>query len=131
LNSVVLMDSRQASSLSINSMPSCGEFCVFPTRQWFHKLLKATLLLLTLLLASCVKETDSVSLPLDPGPDTLATDSFVMRNPEIREDLLKQLDIHRIEYWVNVDGSIGFFVRDTSEVDRLANEAIGVYISLQ
>ena len=54
-----------------------------------------------------------------------------MRNPEIREDLLQQLEIHGIEYWINNDESIGFYVRDTKEVDRLANEAIGVYISLQ
>ena len=54
-----------------------------------------------------------------------------MRNPEIREDLLEQLDIHGIEHWINSNGSIGFYVRDTKEVDRLANEAIGVYISLQ
>ena len=64
-------------------------------------------------------------------PDPIARDSFVMRNPEIREDLLQQLEIHGIEYWINSNGSIGFYVRDTKEVDRLANEAIGVYISLQ
>ena len=92
----------------------------------------AHLLLLTLLLTSCVKESETVS-PLDvTDSDPLATtDSFVMRNTEIREDLLEQLDIHGIEHWINSNGSIGFYVRDTKEVDRLANEAIGVYISLQ
>ena len=64
-------------------------------------------------------------------PDPLAQDTYVMRNPESREDLLQQQEIHRIEYWVNSNGSIGLYVRDTKEVDRLANEAIGVYISLQ
>ena len=53
-----------------------------------------------------------------------------MRNTEIQEDLLEQLDIHGIEHLINSNGSIGFYVRDTKEVDRLANEAIGVYISL-
>ena len=61
----------------------------------------------------------------------MAKDSFFMRNPEIREDLLEQLALHEIEYWINDDQSIGFYVKDTGEVDRLANEAIGVYISLQ
>ena len=61
----------------------------------------------------------------------MARDSFFMRNPEIREDLLEQLALHEIEYWINDDQSIGFYVKDTGEVDRLANEAIGVYISLQ
>ena len=54
-----------------------------------------------------------------------------MRGPESWKDLLEQLEINDIDYWVNIDGSIGFFVQDTSEVDRLANEAIGVYVSLQ
>ena len=66
-----------------------------------------------------------------PELDPQAMDSFVMRNPEIREDLLQQLGIHGVEYWINNDESIGFYVRDTKEVDRIANEAIGVYISLQ
>ena len=33
-----------------------------------------------------------------------------------------------VGYWVNNNESIGFYVRDTKEVDCLANEAIGVYI---
>ncbi|MGA0203803.1 MAG: hypothetical protein ACO3JU_11575 [Pseudohongiellaceae bacterium] len=97
----------------------------------FQDILRAPLLLAILLLTSCVEDSASVSAPDIPGPDPLARDSFVMRNPEIREDLLQQLEIHGIEYWINSNGSIGFYVRDTKEVDRLANEAIGVYISLQ
>jgi hypothetical protein len=58
-------------------------------------------------------------------------DSFVMRNPEIREDILKQLALKGVEHWENEDGTIGFNVVDTKEVDQIANEAIGVYISLQ
>ena len=91
----------------------------------------APLLLATLLLTSCVEEPGPVSQLAIPELDPQAMDSFVMRNPEIREDLLQQLDIHGVEYWINNDESIGFYVRDTKEVDRIANEAIGVYISLQ
>ena len=69
----------------------------------------------------------SSSVTLDP----MARDAFFMRNAEIREDLLEQLALHNIEHWINEDNSIGFYVKDTDEVDRLANEAIGVYISLQ
>ena len=58
-------------------------------------------------------------------------DSFVMRNPEIREDILNQLTLKGVEHWENEDGSIGFNVVDTKVVDQIANEAIGVYISLQ
>ena len=100
-------------------------------RRGFQASVHASLLLATLLLTSCVEEVESVSQLAIPEPDLQAMDSFVMRNPEIREDLLQQLDIHGVEYWINNDESIGFYVRDTKEVDRIANEAIGVYISLQ
>lgn len=73
--------------------------------------------------------TDS-ALPLTDSALPLV-DSFVMRNPEIREDILKQLTLKGVEHWENEDGSIGFNVVDTKQVDQIANEAIGVYISLQ
>ena len=104
---------------------------VHSIRRGFQDILRAPLLLAILLLTSCVEDSASMSAPDIPEPDPLAWDSFVMRNPEIREDLRQQLEIHGIEYWINNDESIGFYVRDTKEVDRLANEAIGVYISLQ
>ncbi len=104
---------------------------VHSIRRGFQDILQGPLLLAVLLLTSCVEDSASVSAPDIPELDPLARDSFLMRNPEIREDLLQQLEIHGIEYWINSNASIGFYVRDTKEVDRLANEAIGVYISLQ
>ncbi|MEC8355994.1 MAG: hypothetical protein VXZ91_01070 [Pseudomonadota bacterium] len=104
---------------------------VHSIRRGFQDILRTPLLLAILLLTSCVEDSASVSAPDIPELDPLAWDFFVMRNPEIREDLLQQLEIHGIKYWINSNGSIGFYVRDTKEVDRLANEAIGVYISLQ
>ena len=64
-------------------------------------------------------------------PEQPLVDSFTMRNPEIREDILNQLTSQGVEHWENDDGSIGFNVVDTKQVDQIANEAIGVYISLQ
>ena len=61
-----------------------------------------------MLLTSCVEESETVSQPDFSELDPLATDSFVMRNTEIREDLLEQSDIHDIEHWINNNGSIGF-----------------------
>ena len=130
---------------TVPSRNKCGKKCYLPasdptsgeSRQhsiWrgFHRFPYAHLLLSTLLLTSCVKESETVSqLDVTDSDPLTTTDSFVMRNTEIREDLLEQLDIHGIEHWINSNGSIGFYVRDTKEVDRLANEAIGVYISLQ
>ena len=104
---------------------------VHSIRRGIKDILRPPILLAILLLTSCVEDSVSVPAPNITEPDPIARDSFVMRNPEIREDLLQQLEIHGIEYWINSNGSIGFYVRDTKEVDRLANEAIGVYISLQ
>lgn len=71
------------------------------------------------------------SVQLQVESEQPLVDSFVMRNPEIREDILKQLTLKGVEHWENEDGSIGFNVVDTKQVDQIANEAIGVYISLQ
>ena len=114
------------------SDPTSGESCRHAYWRGFQRTPYAYLLLSTLLLTSCVKEYETVSqLDVTDSDPLVATDSFVMRNTEIREDLLEQLDINGIEHWINSSESIGFYVRDTKEVDRLANEAIGVYISLQ
>ena len=86
---------------------------------------------LLVLLTNCGQSPEQNSVQAEVQVDPLAVDSFTMRNAEIREDLLEQLALHDIEFWINADDSIGFYVRDTKEVDRLANEAIGVYISLQ
>ena len=114
------------------SDPTNGESRRHAIWRGFQGFPYAYLLLSTLLLTSCVKEYETVSqLDVTDSDPLTTTDSFVMRNTEIREDLLEQLHIHGIEHWINSNGSIGFYVRDTKEVDRLANEAIGVYISLQ
>ena len=110
---------------------SSGGNCQHSIWRGFHGFPYAHFLLSTLLLNSCVEESETVAQRTFTESDPLATDSFAMRNTEIREDLLEQLDIHCIEYWINSNRSIGFYVRDTKTVDRLANEAIGVYISLQ
>ncbi len=88
-------------------------------------------MLISLVITACDSPPVVNSESPEPVVDPLAEDFFFMRNPEIREDLLEQLAINEIEFWINEDDSIGFYVKDTEEVDRLANEAIGVYISLQ
>ena len=85
-------------------------------------------LLLAILLLTPVSRIPHPCRAGYPGTRPPHTGLFYHANPEIREDLLQQLQIHNIEYWINSNGSIGFYVRDTKEVDRLANEAIGVYI---
>lgn len=83
------------------------------------------------LLSYCEPEVSvSQNIP-DEVVDPMATDFFFMRNPEIREDLLEQLVINEVDHWINADDSIGFFVQDTREVDRIANESIAVWITSQ
>ena len=103
----------------------------FPMRYSLQRSLQAHIVLLALLPFSCDEERKAAPRPIEAKPWPLAKDYTVMRGPESWKDLLEQLEINDIDYWVNIDGSIGFFGQDTSEVDRLANEAIGVYVSLQ
>jgi hypothetical protein len=90
-----------------------------------------TACLVVLLLSSCEPQDAVTQETIEAEVDPRATDFFFMRNPEIREDLLEQLTLHDIEYWVNDDDSIGFYVKDTKEVDRIANESISVWITSQ
>lgn len=82
-------------------------------------------------LSYCRPQTTETQQVVETVIDPMAADFFFMRNPEILEDLLEQLDIHEVEYWMNEDESIGFYVKDTKEVDRIANEAINVWITSQ
>jgi len=84
-----------------------------------------------LLLSNCKPQNIETQQAIEEAVDPMATDFFFMRNPEIREDLLEQLGIHGLEYWINEDDSIGFYVKDTKEIDRIANESISVWITSQ
>ena len=97
-------------------------------------------LLLPMLLATlqCSPDTPAnvSELAPDPGQASPATqaaefDSFVMRNEEIRADIIDQFNKQGVEYWLNEDGSIRFRTADTRQVDQIATEARLVWISLQ
>lgn len=88
-------------------------------------------LFVMLSLGSCEPQNPVTEEVVEVSTDPTATDFFFMRNPEIREDLLEQLELHRVEFWINEDDSIGFYVKDTREVDRIANESISVWITSQ
>ena len=63
--------------------------------------------------------------------DPMAEESFFMRNEEILENILRHLEQDSVEHWVNDDGSIGFYARDAEDVDAIANEEIGIWVTLQ
>ena len=103
------------------SDPSSGKSRLNSIWRGFQRFPYSHLMLPTLLLTSCVEESGAVSHLDVTESDPLATDSFVMRNIEIREDLLEQLDIHGIEYWINSNGSVGFYVRDTKQLGCISH----------
>jgi len=63
----------------------------------------------------------------EEGPDRLETESFSMRNSEIRQDIVSELLAKDIEHWENKDGTIGFYSRDAEKVDAIGFAAIGAY----
>lgn len=54
-------------------------------------------------------------------------ESFRMRNAEIRQDIINELNAQNIEHWINDDGSIGFNAEDAERVDAIGFAAIGAY----
>ena len=55
------------------------------------------------------------------------TESFTIRNPEIKQDIITALIDSDIQHWTNEDGSIGFYSQDAEQVDAIGYAAIGAY----
>ena len=55
------------------------------------------------------------------------TESFTIRNPEIKQDIINALIDSDIQHWTNEDGSIGFYSQDAERVDAIGYAAIGAY----
>ena len=55
--------------------------------------------------------------------------SFSIRNPEIRQEMLVEFDSNGIRYWINADGSIGYFLEDGKQIDKIGNLVIAEYIT--
>ena len=55
------------------------------------------------------------------------TESFNIRNPEIKQDIITALIDSDIQHWTNEDGSIGFYSQDAEQVDAIGYAAIGAY----
>ncbi|NKB35514.1 MAG: hypothetical protein GKR91_20630 [Pseudomonadales bacterium] len=81
----------------------------------------------TLLLIGCGEETVISESPAAAIQAENATDSFRMRNAEIRQDIINELTAQEIEHWINDDGSIGFNSEDAERVDAIGYAAIGAY----
>tara|TARA_B100000676_G_scaffold248166_1_gene251783 strand:- start:134 stop:424 length:291 start_codon:yes stop_codon:yes gene_type:complete len=84
----------------------------------------ATITLFTYL-GGCGEET---ALPVNSVSTIQSeTESFTIRNPEIKQDIINALIDSDIQHWTNEDGSIGFYSQDAERVDAIGYAAIGAY----
>jgi len=91
-----------------------------------HYFLKLTAITFLIFLGGCAEETtDTANNPSDNN--TPKTESFSIRNLEIKQDIITALIANDIEHWANADGSIGFYSQDAEQVDAIGFSAIGAY----
>lgn len=53
--------------------------------------------------------------------------SFNIRHAEIRHDTLVALEQEGIEFWINDDNSIGYYLADGKAIDNVYANAVGAY----
>ena len=86
---------------------------------------KIVTLALFIYLGGCVEET---AQPVNRVTTIQSeTESFNIRNPEIKQDIITALIDSDIQHWTNEDGSIGFYSQDAEQVDAIGYAAIGAY----
>ena len=57
----------------------------------------------------------------------VTTGSFRNRGGEIGAEILDEMGKQGIEYWINEDGSIGYYLADGDEIDAIVYYARGKY----
>ena len=86
---------------------------------------KIVTIALFIYLGGCVEET---AQPVNSVTTIQSeTESFTIRNPEIKQDIITALIDSDIEHWTNQDGSVGFYSQDAEQVDAIGYAAIGAY----
>ena len=86
---------------------------------------KIVTIALFIYLGGCVEET---AQPVNSFTTIQSeTESFNIRNPEIKQDIITALIDSDIQHWTNEDGSIGFYSQDAERVDAIGYAAIGAY----
>ncbi len=83
--------------------------------------------ILCLLILSCSPAVPVIEETPPPSYEADTHSSFTMGNKEIRQDILNALTEQGIEYWINADGSVGFFAANIEAVDAIGFNAIGAY----
>ena len=85
-----------------------------------------SLLILALATACSPKQQSSAEIERTKASD-LAPASFVMRNEEIRNDILRMLSEENITHRLARDGSIEYQETDGDDIDRIIYYAVGQY----
>ena len=87
----------------------------------------STSLLLLALATACSPEQQSSAEIETTNASGLAPASFVMRNEEIRNDILRMLSEENITHRLTKDGSIEYQRVDGNDIDRIIYYAVGQY----
>lgn len=67
----------------------------------------------------------SLSSEIDAGPDAGIVNKFPISQAKIRSDIMAEMKISEIQYWINDDSSIGLPPADAKTVDEIDYEVIG------
>jgi len=85
---------------------------------------------LVILVAAFIIRCDSGEViqvePISQTSET-QTDSFSVRNAEIKQDLLSKLVENDIQHWINDDGSIAYQLSDAEQIDAIFYRVVGEY----
>jgi hypothetical protein len=87
----------------------------------------STSLLLLALATACSPEQQSSPEIVTTDASGLAPASFVMRNEEIRDDILRMLVEENITHRLTENGSIEYDEVDGESIDRIIYYAVGQY----
>ena len=82
---------------------------------------------LMIFLSNCNPAEEGIVTESVPQESAALTDSFRVRNAEIRGDILTKLVERNIPHWINDDGSIGYELADADEIDSIYYRAVGEY----
>ena len=90
-----------------------------------QKILKVAAITFLISLESCSEETEVPSNRLSDNKSE--TESFSIRNPEIKKDIVTALITNDTEHWKKTDEPIGFYSQEAERVDAIGFAAIGAY----
>jgi prophage tail gpP-like protein len=74
-----------------------------------------------------IAKTITTDLAPEVASEPKAHLSFILRNSETLQDSITALTEQGIEFWLNQDGSVGFYGANNGAVDTIGFNAMGAY----